>query len=75
VTNDEWFGKRGKRVDRSVFSSASLTTSEAQSESSSFQSQTDYDVIVIGAGMGGLTVASQLAAKGQSVLLLEKYAK
>lgn len=32
----------------------------------------DYDAIVIGAGMGGLTTATQMAAKGAKVLVLEK---
>ncbi|MEM9908219.1 MAG: FAD-dependent oxidoreductase, partial [Cyanobacteria bacterium P01_D01_bin.44] len=32
-----------------------------------------FDVIVIGAGIGGLVTASQLAIKGLDVLLLEKY--
>lgn len=36
-------------------------------------SATDYDVIVIGSGMGGLVTATQLAAKGASVLVLERY--
>ncbi len=31
-----------------------------------------YDAIVIGSGMGGLTTASQLTAKGARVLVLEK---
>ena len=31
-----------------------------------------YDVIIIGAGIGGLTCASKLAAHGKKVLLLEK---
>lgn len=32
-----------------------------------------YDVIVIGAGIGGLTTASLLAARGRSVLVLEQH--
>jgi prolycopene isomerase len=34
---------------------------------------TTWDVIVIGAGIGGLVTASQLAAKGAKVLVLERY--
>jgi len=32
-----------------------------------------YDVVVIGAGIGGLVTASQLASKGARVLVLERY--
>jgi prolycopene isomerase len=35
--------------------------------------RTDYDVIVIGSGIGGLVTATQLAAKGAKVLVLERY--
>lgn len=35
--------------------------------------KTDYDVIIIGAGMGGLSAAAHLAVKGQRVLVLEKH--
>lgn len=34
---------------------------------------TDYDVIIIGSGIGGLVTATQLAAKRAKVLVLEKY--
>ena len=33
----------------------------------------DFDVIIIGAGIGGLVTATQLAAKGGKVLVLERY--
>jgi len=33
----------------------------------------NYDAIIIGSGIGGLVTASQLAAKGAQVLVLEKY--
>ncbi len=33
----------------------------------------NFDAIVIGSGIGGLVTASQLAAKGAKVLILEKY--
>jgi len=33
----------------------------------------DYDVIVIGAGNGGLTASASLAKRGARVLLLERH--
>ncbi len=36
-------------------------------------SEHNFDVIVIGAGMGGLVTATQLAARGARVLVLERY--
>ena len=35
--------------------------------------QESIDAIIIGSGIGGLVTASQLAAKGAQVLVLEKY--
>lgn len=37
--------------------------------------QTDYDAIVIGGGMGGLSAGAHLAIKGMNVLLVEKNEK
>ena len=36
-------------------------------------SKENFDAIIIGSGIGGLVTASQLAAKGARVLILEKY--
>ena len=33
----------------------------------------NFDIIVIGSGIGGLVTASQLASKGAKVLVLERY--
>ena len=33
----------------------------------------NFDAIIVGSGIGGLVTASQLAAKGARVLVLEKY--
>ncbi len=37
------------------------------------QKPPEYDAIVIGSGIGGLVTATQLAAKGAKVLVLESY--
>jgi prolycopene isomerase len=40
---------------------------------SSITDQTTFDAIIIGSGIGGLVTATQLAAKGAKVLVLESY--
>ncbi|GJP37936.1 hypothetical protein CLOM_g22384 [Closterium sp. NIES-68] len=37
------------------------------------EAEREYDAVVIGAGMGGLVAATQMAVRGMRVLLLEKY--
>ncbi|CAI5472148.1 unnamed protein product [Closterium sp. Yama58-4] len=37
------------------------------------EGEPEYDAVVIGAGMGGLVAATQMAVRGMRVLLLEKY--
>ena len=34
----------------------------------------EYDAVIIGSGIGGLTTATQMAAKGAKVVVLEKCA-
>ena len=35
----------------------------------------EYDAVIIGSGIGGLTTATQLAAKGAKVVVLERCAR
>jgi cation diffusion facilitator CzcD-associated flavoprotein CzcO len=35
-------------------------------------SDVEYDAVIIGSGMGGLTTAARMVAKGAKVLVLEK---
>jgi len=47
--------------------------SPPESAASSLLEETRWDVIIIGSGIGGLVTATQLAAKGLQVLVLEQY--
>ncbi|MEL7083166.1 MAG: carotenoid isomerase [Cyanobacteria bacterium J06597_1] len=50
-----------------------MTAVSSPSSPQTYLSSRFYDAIVIGSGIGGLTTATQLVAKGYSVLMLEKY--
>ncbi len=50
-----------------------MTQVQSPPTSSRSSHKLDADVIVIGSGIGGLVTATQLIAKGYSVLVLEKY--
>lgn len=50
-----------------------MAVASPQSQSNPASSTQTFDVIVIGSGIGGLVTATQLAAKGANVLVLERY--
>lgn len=54
---------------------SSATSSAAPATRDHAPTDIEYDAVIIGSGMGGLTTATQLASKGmRNVLVLEKYA-
>lgn len=58
----------------SVSSDSSPATDSRATNSNSLSSESaEFDAIVIGSGIGGLVTATQLAAKGAKVLVLERY--
>lgn len=50
----------------------SSTAPASQRQAQQAPTDVQYDAIVVGGGMGGLTTATQMAAKGAKVLVLEK---
>lgn len=64
--------KSPRRAARSIVAAAAPSSSSQQHSGKKASPDTDYDAIVIGSGMGGLTTASQLAAAGQRVAVLER---
>lgn len=70
-----------QRASRGIKITASALVTEArpverQLPQSAGSAPTDfeYDAVIIGSGIGGLTTATQLAAKGARVVVLEKCA-
>jgi prolycopene isomerase len=50
-----------------------MTVSTITEANAALDDRTDFDAIIIGSGIGGLVTATQLAAKGAKVLVLESY--
>lgn len=61
--------RKCSQVKATAGTAAGITTKNADVGDSS----EEYDAIVIGAGIGGLVAATQLAIRGARVMLLEKY--
>lgn len=64
---------RSLQVFATAVSAQPLVTAPSSDSSVVFGKGSAYDAIIVGAGMGGLVAATQLAIRGARVLLLEKY--
>lgn len=66
--------RQRQHVAVAAASASQATPSPAASSSSAPSAPTDveYDAVIIGSGMGGLSTAAQMAAKGAKVVVLEK---
>lgn len=53
-------------------SAAAEPATVAASRANPAPTDVEYDAVIIGSGMGGLSTAAQLAAKGAKVVVLEK---
>lgn len=66
--------RKCSQVKATAGTAAGITTKNADVEDVDVgESSEEYDAIVIGAGIGGLVAATQLAIRGARVMLLEKY--
>ena len=65
---------QGRRRQRPGRTAAPQAAAAAGSTQAAAQAPTDieYDAVIIGSGMGGLTTAAQMASKGAKVVVLEK---
>jgi prolycopene isomerase len=67
--------RQRQHVAVAAASASQATPSPAAASSSSAPSaptDIEYDAVIIGSGMGGLSTAAQMAAKGAKVVVLEK---
>lgn len=64
--------RRGAPPPPAAGSAAAEPATVAASRANPAPTDIEYDAVIIGSGMGGLSTAAQLAAKGAKVVVLEK---